>query len=551
MERLTADDLRDLVRGYAEILAVHREAINRLNVYPVPDGDTGTNMSLTMASVVTEVEGAEPGMASVCQAISHGSLMGARGNSGVILSQILRGLCEVFREVDDLEPPTVAAALDRAATAAYGAVMKPVEGTILTVVRAVADGVADAVADGADLVGALEAGRRRGSDALARTPELLPVLAEAGVVDSGGTGLMLLVDVALHLADGRPLPEPATGEVSAEFSAAFAAALSDDTHHGHGGPADLRYEVMYFLEAPDEAIPGFKDVWATLGDSIVVVGGDGLWNCHVHTDDIGAAIEAAVDIGRPRSIRVTDLFEEVEEERWVREAAPEPAEPATVHEPVPCAVVAVAVGEGVRRIFYSLGVQGIVTGGQTMNPSTAQLLEAVEAAPADEVLILPNNKNIIPVAEQVDAMTAKTVRVVPTRGIAEAFAALLSYDPGSPVAANFDAMRAACEHVVAGEVTRAVRDSSCERGPIREGDWLGIAREGILAVDAELGDAATQLLHELIGPEHEIVTVIEGEGATAALTRHIEVWVHDNRSGCEVEVHHGGQPLYPYLFGIE
>ncbi len=549
LDRLVADDLRDLVRGYADILTVHREAINRLNVYPVPDGDTGTNMSLTMASVVAEVDGADTDMASVCRAISHGSLMGARGNSGVILSQILRGLAEGFRDGDAVDAATLTSALDAAATAAYGAVMKPVEGTILTVVRAVADGAADALASGADLAGVLHAARERGAEALARTPELLPVLAEAGVVDSGGTGLLLLVDVALHLVDGRALPEaPDGGGASADFSAAFESVHAGG---GHGGVADLRYEVMYLLEAPDDSIAGFKDVWATLGDSIVVVGGDGLWNCHVHTDDIGAAIEAAVDIGRPRSIRVTDLLEEVEEEKWVREARPAPAEPATVHDPVPCATVAVAAGEGIRRIFYSLGVQGMVTGGQTMNPSTAQLLEAVEAAPADEVVILPNNKNIIPVAEQVDAMTTKRVRVVPTRGVAEGFAALLSYDPESSADLNASAMSAAAGHVVAGEVTRAVRQSSCDRGPIAEGDWLGIARDGILAIDADLGDAATALLAELITDDHEIVTVIEGEGATAAVTRHIEVWVHDNRAGLEVEVHHGDQPLYPYLFGIE
>ncbi|MCU0309971.1 MAG: DAK2 domain-containing protein [Acidimicrobiales bacterium] len=549
LDHLVADDLRDLVRGYADILSVHREAINRLNVYPVPDGDTGTNMSLTMASVVAEVDGAGPDMASVCQAISHGSLMGARGNSGVILSQILRGLAEGFRDGDGVDAATLVAALDAAATAAYGAVMKPVEGTILTVVRAVADGAAEGLASGADLVGVLDAGRDRGADALARTPDLLPVLAEAGVVDSGGTGLLLLVDVALHLADGRALPDPPEGGgASADFSAAFESVHAGE---GHGGVADLRYEVMYFLEAPDEAIAGFKDVWATLGDSIVVVGGDGLWNCHVHTDDIGAAIEAAVDIGRPRSIRVTDLLEEVEEEKWVREAQPGPAEPATVHDPVPCAVVAVAAGEGIRRIFYSLGVQGIVTGGQTMNPSTAQLLAEVEAAPADEVVILPNNKNIVPVAEQVDAMTSKCVRVVPTRGVAEGFAALLSYDPQAGADANADAMSVAAGQVVAGEVTRAVRDSSCERGPIAEGDWLGIAREGILSIHADLGEAAAGLLAEIVDDGHEIVTVIEGEGATPAVTRHIEVWVHDHRPGCEVEIHHGAQPLYPYLFGIE
>jgi DAK2 domain fusion protein YloV len=549
LAQLTADDLRALVRGYADILTVHRESINRLNVYPVPDGDTGTNMSLTMASVVTEVEGADSDMAAVCTAISHGSLMGARGNSGVILSQILRGLAEGFRDAEAVDGTTVAAALDRAATAAYGAVMRPVEGTILTVVRAVADGAIEAADEGADLGGVLAAGHDRGADALARTPEMLPVLAEAGVVDSGGTGLMLLVDVALHLVEGRPLPDPPTdGGASADFSAAFEAAHAGG---GHGGVADLRYEVMYFLEAPDESIPGFKDVWATLGDSIVVVGGDGLWNCHVHTDDIGAAIEAAVDIGRPRSIRVTDLLEEVEEEKWVRDAQPMAPEPATVHDPVPCAVVAVAAGDGVRRIFLSLGVQGIVTGGQTMNPSTAQLLEAVEAAPAEEVVLLPNNKNIIPVAEQVDAMTAKQVRVVPTRGVAEGFAALLSYDPESGADVNADAMGAAARHVVAGEVTRAVRQSSCDRGPIAEGDWLGIARDGIVSIAADLGEAAASLLDELIDDDHEIVTVIEGEGATPAVTRHIEVWVQDHRPGCEVEVHHGGQPLYPYLFGIE
>jgi dihydroxyacetone kinase-like predicted kinase len=259
-------------------------------------------------------------------------------------------------------------------------------------------------------------------------------------------------------------------------------------------------------------------------------------------------------VGKPRGIRVTDLldeFAEMEEERWVREAEPMAAEPSIVHEPVPCAVVAVSVGEGVRRIFQSLGVQVVVTGGQTMNPSTAQLLEAVESAPAPQVVILPNNKNIIPVAEQVDTMTAKTVRVVPTRGVAEGFASLLAYDPGAEADINAEGMAAAASHVVAGEITRAVRDSSTDRGPIREGDWLGIARDGIIAVDDDLSGAATTVLDQLVGPEHEIVTIIEGEGASQAITRHLEVWLHDNRAGCEVEVHHGGQPLYPYLFGIE
>ena len=533
---LTADDLRTLIRGYADALAAHRETINRLNVYPVPDGDTGTNMALTLASVVAELDGAESDLDSTCQAISHGSLMGARGNSGVILSQILRGLSAEFRAAPAIDGAAFATALDAAATAAYGAVMKPVEGTILTVVRVAAEGGRAAADAGSDLLGVLEAAHASGTDALARTPEMLQVLADAGVVDSGGTGLMLMFDVALNIVCGRPIPEAAEDPAgaSAEFLDAFDAAHGDGSHDG--SLASLRYEVMYFLEAPDEAVPGFKDVWSTLGDSIVVVGGDGIWNCHIHTDDIGATIDAAVDIGRPRSIRVTDLLEEVEEERWVREAVPMNPEPATTHDPVPCAVVAVSVGDGIRRIFHSLGVQVIVTGGQTMNPSTAQLLEAVEAAPADDVVLLPNNKNIIPVAEQVDAMTTKNVRVVPTRGVAEGFASLLAYDPEGTAASNVDAMSEAAAHVVAGELTRAVRDSSSDAGPISEGDWLGIARDGIISINPDLSEAASALLARIVSDDHEIVTIIEGEGATPAATRHLEVWVHDNRPGCEVEV---------------
>jgi len=551
LQELSADDLRRVVREYAAALRAHREAINRLNVYPVPDGDTGTNMALTLESVVAELDGADDDMAATCKAIGHGSLMGARGNSGVILSQVLRGLTDGLRDDDVADAVTFAAALAGAGEAAYGAVMKPVEGTILTVVRESAEAASAEAAAGGSLLGVLDAARREGGHSLERTPELLPVLAEAGVVDAGATGYVLLLDVFLHVIDGRPVPAAAETEgMVAGGPMASAVVAAHDLARGHG-VADLQYEVMYFLEAPDEAIPGFKDVWATIGDSIVVVGGDGIWNCHIHTDDIGAAVEAGIDAGRPRDIRVTDLLEQVEEEKWVREAEPLPPEPAAAHEPVPTAVVAVATGEGIRRIFYSLGVQGIVTGGQTMNPSTAQLLEAVEAAPADQVVILPNNKNIIPVAEQVDAQTAKTVLVVPTRGVAEGFAALLAYDPQADVVDNAKGMADAAASVVAGEVTQAVRDSTCDLGPIHQGDYLGICSDGILAVAQTLGDACTDLLDRLVTDRHEIVTIIEGEGASAAGTRHVEVWLHEHHPGLSTEVHHGGQPLYPYLFGIE
>jgi uncharacterized protein len=534
---------------YADALRQHREAINRLNVYPVPDGDTGTNMALTVEAVCEELARSGDDMAGTCKAISHGSLMGARGNSGVILSQILRGASEILRDEPTCGGGAWARALLSASEAAYGAVMRPVEGTILTVVRECAQSAGATADTDPSLLAVLVAAREAAGVALEATPTLLPVLAEAGVVDAGGSGFVLFLDALLHVVDGRPVPEPTADEGLVPG----AAGPPVMTAHGHAeaGIADLRYEVMYFLEAPDASVPGFKDVWATIGDSIVVVGGEGLWNCHIHTDDIGAAVEAGIDIGRPRTIRVTDLLEQVEEERWVREAEPLPPEPAGSHEPVPCAVVAVATGDGVRRIFYSLGVQGIVTGGQTMNPSTAQLLEAVENAPADEVVILPNNKNIIPVAEQVDSQTSKTVHVVPTRGVAEGFASLLAYDPHASGSENATVMAAAADSVVAGEVTRAVRDSSCDLGPIAEGDYLGISREGITSVAATLDEACTQLLDVLVGDEHEIVTIIEGEGASAATTRHLEHWLQDHRPDVTAEIHHGGQPLYPYLFGIE
>jgi dihydroxyacetone kinase-like predicted kinase len=309
---------------------------------------------------------------------------------------------------------------------------------------------------------------------------------------------------------------------------------------------------MYFLEAPDETIPAFRDVWAGVGDSIVVVGGDGVWNCHIHTDDIGAAIEAALDCGRPRQIRVTDLFEQVEEERWVRDAAkagePEPAAPT---QPVDCAVVAVATGPGLRRIFHSLGVHHIVAGGQTMNPATADLLQAIEAVPAPEVIVLPNNKNIVPVAEQAAALADKKVRVVPTRGIAEGFAALLEYDPQASADDNAATMAASAERVVAGEITQAVRDSSSDAGPIKQGDYLGLSRSGIEVVASGLTEAACDLLAKLVNDSHEIVTIIEGDGATKADTRRITDWLEEHRPGVSPEIHHGGQPLYPYLFSIE
>ncbi len=494
---------------------------------------------------------------------------GARGNSGVILSQVLRGLAGVLVGTDGAgaDASTMSEALTAAGDAAYEAVMRPVEGTILTVARESAEAASTRAGDGADLVGVLDAARLEAAASLARTPDLLPVLAEAGVVDAGASGYVLLLDALLEVVDGRPVPEPVEGEgvVDAERAArigtgaapatAGSASAAPGGHGPTGDVSELRYEVMFFLDAPDEGIAAFKAAWSAVGDSIVVVGGDGLWNCHIHTDDIGAAVEAGIAVGRPHEIRVTDLHEQVEEEGWVREATRHGGAPGQVQvdtsESVPTAVVAVASGLGVIQIFRSLGVRGIVVGGQTMNPSTGQLLEAVERVPAGEVVILPNNKNIIPVAEQVDAQTTKSVSVVPTCSLVEGFTALIHYDPESTATGNAAEMAAAIDAVLSGEVCRAVRDSSCDLGPISAGDFMGIGPGGIQALADSEARAAIDLLEAMVGDDHELVTILEGEDADPADTRAISEWLEANRPDVGVEIHHGGQPLYPYLFGVE
>ena len=543
LDRLAASDLRQAITRFRDALRAHQEELNRLNVYPVPDGDTGTNMTLTLESVVNELGSAED-MAEVCQAIAHGSLMGARGNSGVILSQILRGFADTFRGLDGVGGAEVVAALRTASDAAYQAVMRPVEGTILTVAREAAEAAERARDSGeTTLLAVLDRGSSAARQAVLDTPELLPVLKEAGVVDAGGRGFTLLLDALLEVVDGRPIPEPeiVTTPVLVE------------AHLAGQDLASLRYEVMYLLDAEDSTIPAFKETWATLGDSIVVVGGDGLWNCHVHTDDIGAAIEAGVETGRPRHIRVSDLLEQVEEEQWVREQdATIGADRAASARPVvPTAVVAVGVGEGVQRLLQSLGVHEVIAGGQSMNPSTAQILEAVERCPADAVVVLPNNKNIIAVAQQVDGLASRKVEVVPTTSVLEALAALVAYDPHAVVDENLRAMAEAAGRVAAGEVTQAVRDSVAECGPIKAGDWIAISGDGIRIAAPSAADAAFALVDGLVTEDSEIVTVLVGADARGAETERVREHLGLRHPQVEVEVHEGGQPLYPYLIGVE
>jgi DAK2 domain fusion protein YloV len=538
LNTLSAADLTRAVTTYAGLLRAQRDVINRLNVYPVPDGDTGTNMTLTLESVVADVTalGTEVSMAEVCRAIAQGSLMGARGNSGVILSQMLRGLIQSFGD-DCVNATQLAAGLVRADVLARQAVARPVEGTILSVARAAAQGAQDA----STLESVVHGARDAAKVALAKTPDQLAVLKQAGVVDSGGTGLVLWFDALCHVVAGDPLPPtPDIESINA---------LPELHQSVEGDVGDLRYEVMFLLDADDAKMPVFRSAWETLGDSIVVVGGEGLYNCHIHTNNVGASIEVALDAGRPRQIRVTDLAERVIEERWVREAHVLPEVPET---PVPTtAVVAVVVGEGVGRIFQTLGVRALVKGGQSMNPSTAELVEAVRATRSRGVIILPNNRNIRAVAEQVNALLDVEVRVVATDSIVEGFAALLSYDPDASVDENLRAMSDSAQHVTAGEVTRAVRDTQTDAGDVHTGDWIGLGAGGVLAVDDTLEAVNEKLLTRLVKNQHELLTIIEGEGSSSEVTAALREFATAHFPQLGIEVHHGGQPLYPYLFGVE
>ena len=577
---IDAAALKQIMVAYGQALNSHREAIDSLNVFPVPDGDTGTNMALTVVSVLEHVESSAGGaavasdLAELCQAISHGSLMGARGNSGVILSQILRGLCQSFQTHGCVDAASLASGWEAAREAAYEAVLEPREGTILTVLSDIAAQAAQCHQQGDDLLAMAHSCREAGQQSLARTPELLEVLAEAGVVDAGGAGLVLLWDAVLLELAGIELP-PAPELAGA---VAVGQAQPDGGHHGHGSldAGETRYEVMFFLELPSEkaaeaaaeqaAISQFRQSWAELGDSIVVVGGDGLWNCHIHTNQIGESIEAGIEVGRPRQIRITDLFEQVDhlesdmQQSLAAALAGEPADGSSGSDAIwrnpaadpaaRCAVVAVAAGSGIVKLLGELNVHSVVLGGQTMNPSTELLLEAVEAVGSPEVVLLPNNKNIIPVAEQAAQASTKEVHVLPSVSIPEGVAAMVMYDPSQSAVGNRKVMEAEVADLVVGQVTEAVRETSVGGQAVALGDYLGLSGGEIVTVSQQLDETVCGLLAEVIDPEHTLLMLYVGEPADSATTQAVQDWLAQQHPQLEVELHAGNQPLYHYYLGL-
>jgi len=536
IENLDANNLAKLMYCFRDALQEHKESLNSLNVYPVPDGDTGSNMTATLNSVVSEIESLEdPEFENIIEAISHGSLMGARGNSGVIISQILRGFVSEIKNASKktIDASLFSDALRAAASAAYEAVGNPVEGTILTVVRETAEAAEKSLLEHSNLLLVAETAREAAKRSLDSTPDLLPVLARAGVVDAGGSGFLLMLDSLLHVIDDRPMPEPEIVKASVD---SLILDIHDDTTN-----SGTRYEVMYFLDAPDDLIPGFKKAWSEIGDSIVVVGGENIWNCHVHTNNIGAAVEAGISIGKPHDIRVTDLFEEIAENHHEQDHA----------DPIGCSVIAVSNGDGIGDIFRSLGATRVVNGGQSMNPSTADLLEAVEAIASEHVIILPNNSNIVAVAEQVDSQTSKTIRVVETHTVTEGFASLLGYDPEGTSDKNQTDMTQFSQMVESGEITTAVRESASDVGQIKKGDFLGLRKGKVTVIAETIVEATRNLLKEMISDDHEIITLVAGRDSNKKETDEVVAWVSNEYEALEVEVHEGGQPLYQYYIGIE
>ena len=553
--------IRKCFLAAANELASKKEWINELNVFPVPDGDTGTNMTMTMMSAAKEVAALETDdMKVLCKAIASGSLRGARGNSGVILSQLFRGFTRELAaaEKNTVEIPQIAAAFVRATETAYKAVMKPKEGTILTVARAMSDkaeelqnGATDIIAFAKDIIAA-------GDAALEQTPELLPVLKQAGVVDSGGQGLMTVMHGAFQALSGE------IGEVFLENFDAAQASESREAHPidtSHLDTSEIRFgyctEFIVNLEHPlsDDEEQAFKSFLESIGDSIVCVASEDMVKVHVHTNDPGLAIQKGLSMGSLSRMKIDNMREE-HNERLIRNAsqlaAEEKRKQAASAEKKPYGFLSVSVGDGLDRIFKEIGVDQLISGGQTMNPSTEDILNAIAAINADTIFILPNNKNIILAAQQARDLTeGKNVVVVPTRNIPEGITAMVSFLPESSPEENLAAMQEAIRHLATAEVTYAVRDTTMDDFEIHAGDFMAIGQNGMLTVEKKVEDAVLNAIEKLTADGKELVTLYYGSDVSEQNAKLVKELAEARFEDCEVELNYGGQPVYYYFISAE
>jgi hypothetical protein len=536
-----------------------KEIINELNVFPVPDGDTGTNMTLTIMSAAKEVSKLEnPTMAQLAKAISSGSLRGARGNSGVILSQLLRGFCKVIAEYDDIDTFVLTEAADKAVETAYKAVMKPKEGTILTVARAGSEKAMEICGEITDLIPFCEEVISAMQIALENTPELLPVLKEAGVVDSGGQGL---VEVLLGIKDGFLGKEEAIdfSETNSSAKAAPKGAANDNI-----STADIKFgyctEFIILLEKeflmPQEL--EFKAFLESIGDSIVCVADDEIVKVHVHTNHPGKAFEKGLEYGQLTSMKVDNMREEHNERvfKGLNEEEANPKKEEKTEAPKgpkkENGFIAVSIGDGMNEIFKGLGVDYIIEGGQTMNPSTEDMLTAIDAVNADNIFILPNNSNIILAATQAKALTEdKNVYVLNTKTIPQGIAAMISYMEGESPESNEAAMQEGIANVKTGQVTYAVRDTQIDGKEIHVNDIMGIGDNGIVAVGSDVEDTAFDTTKALVDEDSEIISIYYGVDVTEEAAAKLAERIESAFDSVEVEVHNAGQPVYYYVISVE
>ena len=549
---IDAEVLKKLFLAGAANLEAKKEWINDLNVFPVPDGDTGTNMTLTIMSAAKEVNSlAAPTMQTLSKAISGGSLRGARGNSGVILSQLLRGFTKVVRDYDELDSIIISTAFQKAVETAYKAVMKPKEGTILTVARGMADKILDLSTEIDDLEELLDKVIKYGDEVLEHTPDLLPVLKQAGVVDSGGQGLMQIMNGAYDALMGKEINYEAVASQGGPSGSSEVSAQGLEEKEIKFGYCT---EFIVMLEKPYDAAKEaeFKAYLESIGDSIVLVSDGEIVKVHVHTNHPGLAFEKGLTFGSLTRMKVDNMREE-HQERVIANAEKAAKEQAKKDEPKKkYGFISVSAGEGLSEIFKSLGVDYIIEGGQTMNPSTEDMLNAIDKVNAENVFIFPNNSNIILAANQAQSIVEdKNIIVIPTKTIPQGISALIAYSEEASPKENTEAMTEEIANIKSGSVTYAVRDTEIDDKTIKQGDIMGIGDKTILSVGQNIQDVTKDMIEQLAGDDAELISIYYGSDVTEedanALAKAVEAVYPD----VDVEVNYGGQPIYYYILSVE
>lgn len=549
---INVETLAKMFLAGAQNIEAKKEYINELNVFPVPDGDTGTNMSMTIMSAAKEVRAlSNPGMKELAKAISGGSLRGARGNSGVILSQLLRGFTKAIQDEDEIDAAGIASACRRATETAYKAVMKPKEGTILTVAKGIADKAEELAFETDDLAEIFPQVLEYAAEVLDQTPEMLPVLKEAGVVDSGGQGLLEVLRGAYDAFLGKEIDYTSIEPASVQGKVSAAPASEADIKFGYC----TEFIIMAEKEFTESDESEFKAYLESIGDSIVCVADDEVVKIHVHTNDPGLAIQKALTYGQLTKMKIDNMREE-HHERLIKDAQKK-AEEAKAAEKKKApqkkvGFIAVSIGEGLNEIFRELGVDYIIEGGQTMNPSTDDMLTAIDNVNASTIFILPNNKNIVLAANQARSLTKdKDIIVIPTKTVPQGITAVINYIPEADVDTNEETMLEAVKSVQTGQVTYAVRDTKIDNKEIHEGDIMGIGDAGILAVGTSITETAKETLRNMVGEDSGLISIYYGEDVTEEEAEAFISDVEEEYSELDVDAHFGGQPIYYYVMSVE